>query len=684
MEQHTGNISELGSREIELGPKLFGREPAFRDFCTRFARKLRGKHGEARGRVIEEAHADVESLAAGVATQGEIALQFACSVVVDLVGQGWSLKACPNRVQIIRPSHDGATPEEIKRRVREGHLVRRDAQLRERAVVEFIRGMEQRRLGPSGWVSIFALMRDGRELGQRLREALQEADETKRAELLRSVVRPYVQMVEQDAVCSVTGLKLMEIWRYFRHTWVSTYKSLPGRSMMLLVRDAAAPYHPVIGIAAIGSSVAQHSTRDEWIGWEADKFIKMLQEGPSAAWCRWIHESVGRLVNGLYRKDLVADGILRGRELARPTEDVVRKLMEEATSATKAHHLDASAAEHKRGSTGEANGRVEWENQAVTPLFRGKRAKTLAVLLGIRRSLMEAGLIEHSADALRKTLENPKGKHALRQLIRLVKAEHVGVDMMDIIICGAVAPYNVLLGGKLVCLMLTSPEVVQFYRKRYGDQQSIIASSMKGAPVVRAPNLVLLATTSLYGVGSSQYNRIRVPLEAVGGEVGATLEYKELGMSRGFGSYQFSTASLDYLETLIPRGHDNRKVNSIFGEGVNPLMRKLRDGLAGVGLPADELLMHGNQRVVYGVPLAENFREVLLGREAKPKYWLSLKNAREHSDLLADFWRKRWLVGRITRPGILEAVNKHSLSYPITHGARVQMPEDGAGDLFGS
>ena len=358
-------------------------------------------------------------------------------------------------------------------------------------------------------------------------------------------------------------------------------------------------------------------------------------------------------------------------------------LMKEAANATKAHHLDASAVEHKRGSDGGANGSMSWEKQAMTALFRGKRAKTLAVLLGIRRSLVEAGLGECSAGALRKALETPKGKHAVRQLVRLVKAEHVGVDMMDIIICGAVAPYNVLLGGKLVCLMLTSPEVVQFYRTRYGRQQSIIASSMKGAPVVREPNLVLLATTSLYGVGSSQYNRIRVPLEAVGGKAGATLEYRELGMSRGFGSYHFSTASLDYLETLIPRGHDNRKVNSIFGEGVNPLMRKLRDGLAGVGLPADELLMHGNQRVVYGVPLAENFREVLLGRDKRPKYWMALKGAENHTKLLAEFWRKRWLAGRITRPGILEEVARHTVSYPIVHGARVQLPADEEADLFG-
>ena len=81
-------------------------------------------------------------------------------------------------------------------------------------------------------------------------------------------------------------------------------------------------------------------------------------------------------------------------------------------------------------------------------------------------------------------------------------------------------------------------------------------------------------------------------------------------MSKGYGSYHFSQASIDYLETLLGRAGGGRKVNSIFGEGVNPLMRKLRDGLAEVGLPTDDLLCHGNPRVVYGVPLAHNFRDV--------------------------------------------------------------------------
>jgi hypothetical protein len=31
----------------------------------------------------------------------------------------------------------------------------------------------------------------------------------------------------------------MDIWRYFRHTWTYQYTSVPGRTMMFLVRDQA-------------------------------------------------------------------------------------------------------------------------------------------------------------------------------------------------------------------------------------------------------------------------------------------------------------------------------------------------------------------------------------------------------------------------------------------------------------
>ncbi len=42
------------------------------------------------------------------------------------------------------------------------------------------------------------------------------------------------------------------------------------------------------------------------------------------------------------------------------------------------------------------------------------------------------------------------------------------------------APYNVLLGGKLVALLMASAEVRALYRGRYVNQVSIISSQMAG------------------------------------------------------------------------------------------------------------------------------------------------------------------------------------------------------------
>jgi hypothetical protein len=84
--------------------------------------------------------------------------------------------------------------------------------------------------------------------------------------------------------------------------------------------------------------------------------------------------------------------------------------------------------------------------------------------------------------------------------------------MMDIIVCGAVAPYGAILGGKLVSMLMCSPEVVQMYSKKYEKAQSIIASSMSGKGIIREPKLVLLNTTSLYGSNSSHTIGLKSPV----------------------------------------------------------------------------------------------------------------------------------------------------------------------------
>jgi hypothetical protein len=105
---------------------------------------------------------------------------------------------------------------------------------------------------------------------------------------------------------------------------------------------------------------------------------------------------------------------------------------------------------------------------------------------------------------------------------------------------------------------------------------------------------------------------------------------------------------------------------------VNPKLRKVRGALDVVGLPSDLLLRHGGHRVVYGVPLAANFRQVLLGLTERAQ---SIVPRSDHTaTAVAAFWRRRWLAPRVMRTEVREAVRTHTLVYPVTHGARVLLP----------
>jgi hypothetical protein len=103
-------------------------------------------------------------------------------------------------------------------------------------------------------------MRDGEDLSEKLEQIRQLDNPEVQADLLARAIRPYIQVVETDAICAQTGLRLNDIWRYFRHTWVTSYKSVPGRSVNILIRDAAVVNHPLIGIASLASSVADLGT----------------------------------------------------------------------------------------------------------------------------------------------------------------------------------------------------------------------------------------------------------------------------------------------------------------------------------------------------------------------------------------------------------------------------------------
>src|SRR5690606_25000103 len=144
------------------------------------------------------------------------------------------------------------------------------------------------RLHDGHYVSIYSLMRDGRELASGLREARAHLNNGW-ADALSKLIDPYLQFVtHENAVCEFTGLRLMDVWRYFRHTWTNQYTSVPGRTMVFLVRDRAAPNHPVMGIGALSSPIMQIRERDLWIGWHPEPFIERVRSAPTRQLARWL------------------------------------------------------------------------------------------------------------------------------------------------------------------------------------------------------------------------------------------------------------------------------------------------------------------------------------------------------------------------------------------------------------
>ena len=656
---------------IHLTPRLATNSRAYRALldCARQLSRLKSP-------MIDDAEAvqDVRNRFLGYALETGSKNQVArvlVSALCDLRAQGWDIRVRSESISTRKPEADDDNVAE-KHRIRLGLLVERDRQLREPTVRRFIHSMERRRLGPQGWTSIYSLMRDGVDLSARLQEIAHLPESARELEL-STLIQPYLQVVD-DSRCDHTGLSLKGIWRYFRHTWVTPHNTVPGRNIWFLVRDAAAVSHPVIGIAALGSAFVQMGVRDDWISWSTGRFLEELQRHPTDEWAEWLDSQLSHSIKSIYTADFQAQGCFTTRDLRKPTPQLIANLKLIANAARVKHRRYGSSSEHKNAPKTS----IDWRARSTTSLFIWKRAETLASLLEARFDLQKSGFRKPTAQYLAFTLQTALGRRAITRVLRRVKGAHVGHDLLDVIVCGAVSPYRELLGGKLVAMLMASPEVNRAYVTRYGDTASVIASSMAGKAVKRVPRLVMLGTTSLYGVGSSQYNRLRMPADFFHRGAKGEIVFKELGVTEGYGSFHFSDATLQEMRVLVAQRDDGRPVRYIFGEGVNPRLREVRGALEMVGLPSDELLQHGSPRIVYGIALAHNAREVLLGRAHEPKYILPQDNPEAVTHDIARYWIERWVVSRVQRADVLSKIASHNLQYPIQHGARVALPPERA------
>ena len=609
-----------------------------------------------------------------------------CSILTDLALQRWSIRVISDcAIEVKRPENEEIDQLREKERVRAQELVKRDEQLREPATRRFIESMERRTLYRGRFVSIFSLMREGRDLSEALRSARTVVG-PHRDNVLRATIDPYLQFVGHTAVCEQTGLKLQDIWRYFRHTWSNQYTSTPGRSMNFLVRDRAEKFHPVIGIGSIGSPIVQIRERDTWIGWHPETFLEQISDAPLREVGKWLDETVRSAIGEIFIDDFLEEGLVTISEIQMPTQEVVSKLIQYGQRQRKLHHRLAGTKEFRNRvrDVDELEGKERWKERAKSHLFRSKRALALADMLRCRIGLQKYLSSEIRDNEIQELLGSRDGRQVVKRVLLKAKSGRVGISMADITVCGAVPPYNALLGGKLVSMLAVSPEVVAAYRLRYLEHESEIASAMAGRPIVRSSELVFLSTTSLYGVGSSQYNRLRMPAGVLGGHPREQFSFVEIGKSEAFGSSHFSEGTLELLVSLVQQTTNGQRVNSIFGEGVSPKFRKIRSGLDALRLPSDALLRHGRQRIIYGIPLVRNLREFLLGMEEKADYIFEEGMSEKGTEAIVGWWMERWLMGRIQSNKVLADVESHTLVRPVRHGARVKLPPltDSQGALF--
>jgi len=406
------------------------------------------------------------------------------SALYDLTQQGWSIEIDKDKL-FLRISDDSALD---KAHVRYRLASERSAQFQDEAVLRFIAHMEKTKTYNGQHISIRNLIGDP--------HLLLDAINCKDAQ----IVQPYIQLVTH-ARDEHTGYYYSEIWRYFRYTWSIPYKSMPGRNLFYLFRDARQPFHPIIGIFALGNSVLNLTVRDNEIGWTVEAIRKQMKrkekteisdnlvsgtngavktkkttyledeiqyysrlQGYSEKTIRLLTQNLHDAIGDIYVKDLGYH-----RNTRKPSAEKILELKELSET------LREKVIDNKKTS------RVtNWEREAKEPLFHKKRAAELARLLEAQSIFNNAKKPSH-VDWLLELLRTDAGRKAINTALVANRKTKIGSNMMEIIVCGAIPPYNELLGGKLVSMLACSPTVIRDYTNKYEHQISEIASRMKTA-----------------------------------------------------------------------------------------------------------------------------------------------------------------------------------------------------------
>lgn len=669
------------SREVlfspDLAPRFNSRAEALTDELVEYPKQL-----DREVSIKDEIRTVEQNLSDSDLSEDRVRYLASLEVLLDLIEIGFEVRKNPE-FKVVRPNPNEFRddPQEFKDHERQVLKKERWAQFHEQSVRNFIRKMEgDHRQNGRRHTGIKELIASGDSLYTDFKP-LQDEPRESIIEALKTKIKPSIQIVRRGEECQQTGLDLMDIWRYFRYTWLTPYHTVPGRNINFLIRDEARENHPVMGIASIASPMMNLTVRDEHIGWtiqsledrlERRKQVHEYQEQLSkeersfageertvtttefleseAEWkdrvdkvCTEtktaLRDALTESIQNIRYDDFIENSELTEAKFSKPDESVFEILSAIEESAEQ---------EIEEGKDENPDKMDSLRKRSETALFRKKRARTLQKLLRDKQYFVDhAGKTD--SEFVHEALESKRGRRSIKTGLKQVKKRRAGAAMMNISVCGAIPPYNHLLGGKLVGMALTGPKVIKAYEQKYEDSVSNIASSMAGEPVVKNSKMVFLDTTGLFEIGSAQYDRIRVPTGA--GEI----EYEELGYTEGYGSIQFGPKTRKRLGQVTEFHEGRQVVRGRFGEGIAPRMRKIRRGLQNCNLDGD-LLKHESKRIVYGIDLAKQATAYLRGETNDPEYYWSFDDVEAEQQDVYDHWKRRWVSKRVKMPEILDRI----------------------------
>lgn len=201
------------------------------------------------------------------------------------------------------------------------------------------------------------------------------------------------------------------------------------------------------------------------------------------------------------------------------------------------------------------------------------------------------------------------------------------VNLMDAYALGAVPPYNMLLGGKLIASLIQSREVVDEFQRKYKDSKGIISGESKN------PRLVAVTTTSALG-RSSLYNRLKIGNDSI---------FESIGYSSGWGHFHISDDLFNDLKSYLTTFEDSYSDSHRYGQGPNYRLRVVKQAFTKLGMSQD-LAKHGLAREIFFSSLAKNSLQVLRGDELEPNY-IDLLSVEERSRASL----ARWVIPRSLR-----------------------------------